>query len=173
MGDAAVGQGRAAGEVGDVFDVGGAHDARVVDGHVLKDAVEGHVLLAEGVEQIVVVAAGDGQDGLLVELGVIEAVEQVEAARAGGGEADAEAARELGVSAGGKCGGLFMAHLNELDAVLALAQGLHDGVDAIAGNAKDDVDAPGDEGVDQGFSTCGGHFVHSLTLQLSGVGCGL
>ena len=87
--------------------------------------------------------------GCAVELGVVEAVEQVDAAGAGGGEADAEPAGVLGVAAGHERRRLLVPHLDEADLVLALAQRLHDAVDAVAGQAEDDVDAPVVQGVDQ------------------------
>ena len=85
---------------------------------------------------------GDGQHRLAVQLGVVEAVEQVDAARAGGGQADAQPAGVLGVAAGHERRRLLVAHLDEADRVLALAQRLHDAVDAVAGQAEDDLHAP-------------------------------
>lgn len=58
------------------------------------------------------------EDRLVVELGVVEAVEQVNAARSGGREAHAQPARVLGVTTGGKGGRLLVADLNEAAAIL-------------------------------------------------------
>ena len=95
--------------------------------------------------------------GCAVQLGVVEAVEQVDAAGPGGREADAEPAGELGVAAGHEGGGLLVAHLDEADLVLALAQGLHDAVDAVAGQAEDDIDAPVVNRVDENVGGSRGH----------------
>ena len=92
---------------------------------------------------------GDREHRLAVELGVVQAVEQVDPARPGGREADAQLAGELGVAAGHERGRFLVAHLDEADLVLALAQRLHDPVDAVAGQAEDDLDAPVDAGFDQ------------------------
>jgi hypothetical protein len=82
VGDPAAGQGGPAGVVGDVLDVGDAHHAGVVDRHVGEHAVEVHVLLGARVDQVVKVVAGDSQDRLAVELGVVEAVQRGAARRA-------------------------------------------------------------------------------------------
>ena len=50
-----------------------------------------------------------------------------------------------------------MPHLNETDLVLARAQRLHDAVDAIAGQAEDDIDAPVNEGFDEDVGSGVGH----------------
>ena len=71
------------------------------------------------------------QDRLPVELGVVQAVEQVQAAGAGGRQADAELAGELGVAARHEGGRLLVPRLDEADLVPALAQGLHEAVDAV------------------------------------------
>ena len=70
----------------------------VVDAHVHEKLVELDVLLRVRVDQVVELKAGDRQHRLAVELGVVEAVEQMNAARAGGGQADAELAGVFGVA---------------------------------------------------------------------------
>jgi hypothetical protein len=132
VGDAAVLQRRPTGQVGDVLDVGRAHHARVVLGHVDEQAVELHVLLGVGVDEVVVRHARDGQHRLAVELGVVQAVEQVDATRTGRGQAHPEAPRELRVRARHEGGRLLVADLHEPDPVTARAQGLHDRVDPVA-----------------------------------------
>src|SRR5207248_6598454 len=99
VGDAAIGERGAAGEIHDVFHVGGAHDAFVEDGDIHKKLVEGDILLGEGADEVVILQSGNGQHRRLVELGVVKAIEQVNAARAGGGQANSEFAGQLGVSA--------------------------------------------------------------------------
>ena len=116
----AVGKGSAAGLLDDVLDMRGAHDPHRISGRVHEQFVERDVLLGEGFDQIVVLRAGDREHRLIVELGVVDAVQQVDAAGAGGREADAELAGELGIGAGGECGRLLVPHLDELDLVLPL-----------------------------------------------------
>ena len=75
-------------------------------------------------EQVVELQAGDGEHRLAVELGVVEAVEQVDAAGPGGGEADAELAGPFGIGAGHEGRRFLVPHLDEADLVLARAQRL-------------------------------------------------
>ena len=128
--NAAVGEGVAAGEVRDLLDVGGAHHPGVVTATSAKTD-GGHVLLAVGIHQVVVLVPGDGEDGLAVHLGVVQAVQEVEGAGARGRQAHAEFPGELGIAAGHERGGLLVAHLDEADPVLARAQRLHDPVDPV------------------------------------------
>ena len=142
MAHGAVAEGRAAGQIGDVADVRRSHDALVIGGHVHEDPVQVDVLLGVGADQVVKGMAGDGQHRLAVHLGIIKAVEQMDAAGAGSGQADAEPAGVLGIGAGHEGGRFLVAHLDEADLVLALAQRFHDAVDAVAGEAKDDFHSP-------------------------------
>ena len=142
MRDAAIAKRGPAGQVHQVFHVCGTHHSLVEHGDVLEEFVEFHVLLGEGADQIVIVHAGDRQHRLAVQLGVVEAVEQMNAAGAGCAEADAQLAGVFGVGAGHEGRRLFVTHLDEADLVLAGAQGLHDSVDAVAGKSEDRVHAP-------------------------------
>ena len=79
--------------------------ARVVDlgevlgGHVLVERAQVDLLLEVAAERHALLLADDGHDGRVVELRVVEPVEQVDGAGAGGRHADADLARELGVRA--------------------------------------------------------------------------
>ena len=118
VGDGAPRQGGLDRLVHDVVHVRRPHDPLVVGGHVHEQLVEVDVLLVVRADQVVEGVAGDGEDRLAVALGVVQAVEQVNAAGAGGGQADAEAAGVLGVAAGGEGGGLLVPHLDEPQLVL-------------------------------------------------------
>ena len=155
--DAPVGERRAAGELDDVLGVGRAHDAAVIDAHVHEQLVELDILLGVGVQQIMVLKARDGDDGLAVELSVVKTVEEVDAAGTRGGDAGAEPSRPLGVGASHEGGGLLVAHLDEADLLLLLPQRLDDAVDAVAGDAENRVDAPVDQGVNQNVRRRGRH----------------
>src|SRR5581483_3751712 len=93
--------------------------------------------------------AGDGEHRLVVELGVVNAVQQVDSARSRGREADAEPAGELGIGAGGESGRFLVSHLHEFDLVLPDPERLEHAVDTIPGNSEDRVHAPFDEGLDK------------------------
>ncbi len=149
VGDPAIGERGPAGQVGDVLDVRRSHDALVELGHVHEEAVEGHVLLGVGADEIVIGHAGDGEHRLTVERGVVEPVQEVDAPGAGRGQAHPEAAGELRVAARHERGRFLVAHLYEPDPVLPGAQRLHDPVDAVAGQAEHDVDSPAQQRLDQ------------------------
>ena len=117
-------------------------------------------------DQVVVGHAGDREHGLPVQLRVVEAVEQMEAAGPGRREADAEPAGELRIAARHEGGRLFVAHLDEADRVLALAQRLHDAVDAVAGQAEDGIHAPVLQHVDQNVGGCLSHGIARSAKQV-------
>lgn len=133
----------------------------VVARHVGEEALEVDLLLEAGAEQLGGLHAGDGQHGHVVELGVVEAVQQMDPAGTGGGEAHAEPAGRLGVSGGHEGGGLLVVDEDEADLVPVAAQALHDPVDAVAGQSEDGVDAPGDETFDEQL---GSNFPHGPLL---------
>ena len=95
--------------------------------------------------------ADDRHHRLVVELGVVEAVEQVDRAGARGGHADADLAGELGVGAGHERGHLLVADLDELGplAVARARERAQDAVDPVAGIAVDAPDAPGGEALEE------------------------
>ena len=76
--------------VDDIDDVIRPGDALVVGGDVHIELVEIDVLLVVGADQIVERVAGDGQHRLAVALGIIETVEQMNAAGTGRGQAHAQ-----------------------------------------------------------------------------------
>src|SRR2546423_818109 len=128
-----------------VFDVRCAHYPGVVPADVNKKLIELDILLRKGVNQVVILQSSQSQDWGPVELCVVQTVEQMNAARAGGGEANSEPAGELRVAAGHECSCFLVPHLNEPDFLLALPQRLHDPVDPIARDAENSVHSPVDQ----------------------------
>lgn len=120
-------------------------DHRVVGGDVLEHPVEVDLLLEERAQEGGALHAGDGQYRGVVELGVVQAVEQVQAARSRRRQAHPQPPSGLGVARGHERGGFLVLHEDEADPVLVAAQPLHDPVDAIAGDPEDGVDPPVDE----------------------------
>src|SRR5207248_4572598 len=119
------------------------------------------------VQQVVDLEPGDRQYRDAVEFGVVEPVQQVDAAGPRGRDADAEPAGEFRVAAGGEGCGLLMPHLDKANAVLAFAERLDNAVDAVAGDAEHGVDAPGRQGVDQNVAA--GRF-HGFACECEGCG---
>ena len=68
--------------MGHVLDVRQAHHAGAVDRDVHEDAVEIDILLGVRVDQVVEVMPGDGEHRLAIHLGVVQAIEQMDAAGA-------------------------------------------------------------------------------------------
>ena len=124
-------------------------DHLVVDGDVGVELVEVHFLLIAGAQHRGFLHAGDREHRHVIELGVVEAVEQVDAAGAGRGQADADLPGRLGVGGRHERGGLLVVDQHELHPVLMAAEALHDPVDAVARDPEDGVHAPVCEPLDQ------------------------
>ena len=108
---------------------------------VLEQRAEVDLLLVAGAERQALLLADDRDDRLMVELGVVEPVEEVDRARPGGREADADVAAELRVRAGHERRQFLVRGLDELDRVAVLVKAAEDPVDAVAGIAVDTADA--------------------------------
>ena len=89
--------------------------------------------------------ADDGHHRLMVQLGVVQPVQQVDRPRPRGGHAHPDLAGELGVPARHERRHLLMAGLDEPQLVLVAAQRAEDPVDPVAGEAVDGVDPPLDQ----------------------------
>ena len=83
-------------------------------GDVLEQRLQIDLLLVAAAERGARLLADDRDDRLMVELRVVEAVQEMDRARAGGRHADADLAGELRVGAGHERGHLLVAHLDEL-----------------------------------------------------------
>jgi len=103
----------------------------VLDGDQLGHAVHLHRAVAD-----------DGHDRHVVELGVVEAVEQVDGARAGGGHADPDPAGELGVADRFERAHLLVPRLHEHRVVARSGPRGEDPIDAVAREGEDMIDAP-------------------------------
>src|SRR5579872_1742140 len=110
---------------------------------------------------------GDGDDRLAVELGVVEPVHKMQAARARRRQTDPQSAGELGIPAGHECRRLFMPHLHEANRVLPLAERLDDAVDSVARQTEDDLDSPLRQHVDQNVPAGACHDNSPFKLMVS------
>ena len=97
----------------------GTHDSRVVLRDVHEYLVQFDVLLREGMNQIVVMHPGNGENRLAISFGVVQPIQKVNASRARGRQTDAQFARVLGVCARHERRRFFMANLNEPNPILA------------------------------------------------------
>ena len=103
---------------------------------VLEQRDEVDLLLVAGAERHARLLAHDRDDRLVVELGVVEPVEEVDRARPGGRQADADVAAELGVRARHEGGELLVGGLDELDLLAVLVEAAEDPVDAVARDSR-------------------------------------
>jgi hypothetical protein len=128
--------------VDQVRDLAGRHrDLDVVARDVLEERAEVDLLLVARAQREALLLTDDRDHRLMVELGVVEPVEEVDRARPGGREADPDLAAELGVGARHERRELLMGGLDELDLLAVLVKAAEDPVDAVAGIAVDAGDA--------------------------------
>ena len=128
--------------------MGGPHDAFIENCDIHIEFVERHILLRVGPDEVMKLQPGDGQHWLVIEFGIIESVQEVDAAGARSRQAYPQPSCELGVTAGHKGGCLFVAHLNKSDLLLVGSKRLHDAVDAVPRESENDFNTP----IDQGFN---------------------
>ena len=74
-------------------------------------------------------------------VGVVETVDQVQVARAAAAGADGELARQLSLGAGGEGPGLLVAHVHPVEGPVGAANGVGQGVEAVADDSVDPLDA--------------------------------
>jgi hypothetical protein len=110
--------------------------------HVLEQAVQVDLLLIVAAERAAGLLADDGHHRLMVRLCVVEPVQQVDGAGAGGCHAHAHLAGELGMAASHERGQLLMARLDELHLVAGPVERAQQPVDAVARIAEDPSHAP-------------------------------
>ena len=119
--DAAERQRGAAAGVDERADVTGAEDLLVIDSDVFEERQQIDFLLIASADEIVIGLAGNRQNGGAVHLCVVQAVQQMNRARPGRGQTDAEPAGIFRVAARHERGGLFVSYLDERDTILTRA----------------------------------------------------
>src|SRR6185437_555342 len=140
--DSASRQGSLNGLVHDIIHMRGAHHALVVFADVHEELVQINVLLVMSADQIMKGMASNCQHWLTVALGVVQTIEQVNAAGAGGCQAHAQLAGIFSISAGGKGGCFLMPHLDEFDVFLVRTESFKNAVDSVSRKSKNGVNAP-------------------------------
>ena len=85
---------------------------------ILEERNEIDFLLVIAAQRGARLLAHDRDDRLVIHFCVVEAVEKMDRARTGGGQANAQFAGELGVSAGHECRHLFVSHLHVIDRIV-------------------------------------------------------
>ena len=142
--DTAVVEGDPAGAIDEVPRLRRVHAVLDVLGHVREQDRQVDLLLVVRAERGALLLADDRDDGHVVELRVVEAVEEVDRARTGGRHADPErvGAGKLRVTARHEGGHLLVAGLDEVGVAVGPVERAEEGIDPVAGVAVDPVDAP-------------------------------
>src|SRR5581483_8220899 len=127
--------------------------------------------------QIMEMMAGDRQDRLPIELGIIQTIQQMNASRAGGGHAHTQPPGIFRITAGHESGRLLMPHLQETQLVAMGAQRFHNAIDTISRKTEDNLHAPINESFNQNIRARFGHnsispFISFCVLRLLPAGSG-
>ncbi|MNL14277.1 hypothetical protein D3C87_1352090 [compost metagenome] len=141
--------------------------------HVLEQADQVYLLLIVAAQRAARLLAHDGHDRLVVQLGVVQPVQQVDGARPGRGQAHADLPREFGVGAGHEGRAFFVACLDEFQ-FLVFPKRADQAVDAIAGIAEHTLHAPfaqaGEDKIGNGFhvgAPCGQVLLNPSTGRMA------
>ena len=136
-----------------------SHDPLVIRSDIHKDLVERHVLLIMRADQVMKGVAGDCQDGLAIEFGVIETVQQMQPARSRRRETDPKFVRKLCITTGSEGSRFFMTDLDDGNGISMHTQGFINTVNAVARQTKNGIDAPIDQSFDQQVRNCLDHYL--------------
>lgn len=98
---------------------------------------------------------GDRKDRNLIEFGIIEACQQIDAAGSRGSETDPQLSRPFGVGRRHEGRRLLMPRLDKPYGVLTLTQRFHHAIDTIARKTEDGIDVPFDQCLHQNIGCCG------------------
>jgi hypothetical protein len=109
---------------------------------VLEEREKVDFLLVVAAHRRAFLLADDRDDRLVVHLRVVQSVQKMDRAGTRRRQTHADFACEFCVSARHESGELFVARLDELDAVLRAPERAHDAVDAVAGITVDALHAP-------------------------------
>jgi hypothetical protein len=154
MGDAALAESGAAGAVGNQHRMFRTRYFLIVERDALHQGNRVNTLLVPKTLQVVKGQAGDCHNRSAIERRVIKTVEEMDRAGTRCPNANAELSGMFGKTRGHKRSGFFMTNADIADLVLALAQGLDHGIDAVADDAESMRGAPGDQGVHDDIGGC-------------------
>src|SRR5687767_391284 len=104
----------------------------IVAGDVLEERMQVNLLLEITAQSRTDRLADNGQYRLVIKLGIVQAVQQMDRPGARCGEADSDLASELGVPGRHKRRLLFMPDLHELEAIQSPVERTQNAVDAVA-----------------------------------------
>src|SRR5262249_39624193 len=141
-------KGGAARQLDDILNMRRSHDPAVVDADVHEQFIELDVLLGMGMQEVVELQTRDREHRLTIELGIVEAVQQMNAAGTRSRNANPELSSPFRVSARHEGGGFLMSHLYKTNLFLLFAKRLDHTVNAISWDPEDHIDTPVNQGID-------------------------
>ena len=109
---------------------------------ILEKRNEIDFLLVVAAERREALLPDNGYHRLVIEPCIIETIQQVDGSGAGGCQANADLAGELGMGTGHECGHLLMANLNEVEFVAGAIERRNDAGDAISGKTENPSEFP-------------------------------
>ncbi len=119
------------------------HHVHVLVRDVLEQGKQIHFLLVIAAERHPVLLADERHHRLMIHLGVVQAVQQMDRARPGSSQTDTDFSGEFCMGASHEGRQLLMSRLHELDSGFGTAEGADDAVDAVTRITVDSSDAPG------------------------------
>jgi len=167
VGDTSRRKRRANRQIGDTFYVGATHDPLVEMSHVDEQLVECDVLLGERAYEVAVLQTSDSQNRRMVHLRIIETIQQMNAARARGCDAHANAPGEFCIGTGHESRCLFVPDLNKPDAVLVRSQRFEYAVYAVARITINPTHAPFVKTADEKIADFHGGFLRRTRWAFS------
>src|SRR5579871_1197214 len=108
----------------------------ILASYVLEQGNEVNLLLVMAAKGRAGLLADHRHDGLVIHLRVVKAIEQMNGARTGGSQADADLSGELGMSTSHEGGHLLVTHLDEVEFVFCPIQSSDQSIDAVTGVSK-------------------------------------
>ena len=99
MSHASLRQRCAASLIGEVFHVIGSHHPLVEDTCIDEELIELHILLRERPDQIVIMQASESKHRLAIELGIVQPIEEMDAAGSRCGQTHTKSARVFCIGA--------------------------------------------------------------------------
>src|SRR5256885_901457 len=122
--------------IGAAFRLAGAEHLLVVRRDILEQREQIDLLLVMHADEVVVGLSGECKHRRAIEFCVVEAVQQMDRARSGSCEADAELAGVLCIAGRHERRGFLVTNLDERNALLSCAERLHDAVDPVTRRPK-------------------------------------
>jgi hypothetical protein len=128
----------------------------VLAGHVLEEREEIDFLLVVAAERRALLLPDDCDDRLVIGLGIVEPVQEMDCARPRGRKAHSDFASELRMRARHEGRELLVTSLHELDRIAA-PEGADDAVDTVAGITEDTAHAPRGQALEKKIANSGSH----------------